>query len=134
MGEIGKFVQHGASLITPRVLHGIHKQLPMLKLEFSQIQNPSFPHLSEQLDFLADVLEDFAEGAGEDIPYIAVASVAFAIAYAHRKLDLIPDTIPVLGRSDDSSVVRMVLLEHEKVLSAHAAKIGFDWAELSLKP
>lgn len=134
MGEISKFVHHGASLITPRVLHGIHKQLPMLKLEFSQIQNPSYPHLSEQLDFLSDVLEDFAEGAGEDVPYITVACVAFAIAYAHRKLDLIPDTIPDLGRSDDSSVVRVVMLEHEKYLSAHAAKIGMNWSTLSLMP
>ena len=48
-------------------------RLPLLKAEFTQIHAPKFPHLVDQLEFLADVVEDFAEGAYQDIPYTAAA-------------------------------------------------------------
>jgi uncharacterized membrane protein YkvA (DUF1232 family) len=134
MAEIVQFVHHGASRITPRVLKGVHKKLPMLKVEFATIHAPKFPHLVDQLELLADVVEDFAEGADENLPYVTVASAAFALIYAHRQFDLIPDTVPELGHADESSVVRAVLIEHERVLSDYAAKHGLNWAHITLKP
>ena len=134
MSEIVKFVHHGTSRITPRVLTGIHKKLPFLKVEFATINAPKFPHLVDQLEFLADVVEDFAEGAAEDIPYLTAASAAFALVYAHRQFDLIPDSDPQFGHADDSAVVRTVLIEHERYLSAYAAKRGMNWAKITLKP
>ena len=134
MGEIVQFVHRGAAAITPRILKGIHKKLPLLKLEFAGIDDPSFPHLPDQLEFLADVVEDFADRAGEDIPYWAVANAAFALVYAHRQFDLIPDWIPEFGHADDSSVVRAVLIEHEKALSAYAEKRGMKWETISTQP
>ncbi len=133
MAEIAKFVHHGAAQITPKVLKGIHRKLPLLKLEFAQINAPKFPHLVEQLEFLADVVEDFAEGAAEDLPFVAVAAAAFALVYAHRQMDLIPNSIPEFGHADDSAVVRAVLIEHEKALGAHAMKIGIAWAKITVK-
>ncbi|MFT6619746.1 MAG: hypothetical protein ACJASX_002650, partial [Limisphaerales bacterium] len=73
MAEIKKFVHHGASEVNQRILEGIHKKLPMLKIEFSQINAPKYPHLVEQLEFLADVIEDFMEGADKGIPLGTVA-------------------------------------------------------------
>jgi len=134
MGEIVKFVHHGAAKITPRILKGIHKKLPMLKLEFSEIDDPKYPHLPEQLQFLTDVVEDFAEGLAEDLPYVTVAHAAFALVYAHQEFDLIPDWIPDFGHADDSSVVRAVLIEHEKVLSAYAEKLEVQWSRISVQP
>ena len=61
MSEIAEFLHHGAEQITPKILHGIHKKLPALKLQFAEISAPEFPHLVEQLEFLADVVEDFVE-------------------------------------------------------------------------
>lgn len=134
MSEIVQFVRHGASRITPRVLKGIHKKLPFLKVEFATIHAPKYPHLVDQLEFLADVVEDFAEGAAEDLPYVTVAGAAFALVYAHRQLDLIPDSVPEFGHADESSVVRAVLIEHEKVLSDHAARHGLNWVKVTFKP
>jgi uncharacterized membrane protein YkvA (DUF1232 family) len=48
------------------------------------------------------------------LPYYAVAEAAFALIYAHKKSDIIPDFIPELGYGDDSSVVRSVLIRYEK--------------------
>jgi uncharacterized membrane protein YkvA (DUF1232 family) len=134
MSDIAKFVRHGAAQITPRILSGIYKKLPLLKMEFTQINAPKFPHLVEQLEFLADVVEDFAENADTDVPLVAVAGAAFALVYAHRQVDLIPDTSPEFGLADESSVVRAVLIEHEKAFAAFAARHHLSWSKVTVKP
>ncbi len=70
MSETAKFMHHGAASITPNILKGVHKKLPFLKLKFNELNDPAFPHLPDQLEFLADVVEDFAEGVEDDLPYI----------------------------------------------------------------
>lgn len=132
MPEIVQMLHRGASQITPRILKGIHRKLPMLKVEFAQINSPAYPHLVDQLEFLADVVEDFAEGADDDIPYTTAASAAYALVYAHRQTDLIPDRVPLFGHADDSGVVRAVLIEHERVLSEYAQRHGVDWSQITL--
>ena len=133
MAEIAEFVHNGASRITPQVLKGVHRKLPYLKVEFATINAPKFPHLVDQLEFLADVVEDFADGKADDLPYITIAAAAFALIYAHRQLDLIPNSIPDIGHADDSAVVRAVLIEHERVLSDYAANHHINWARVTLR-
>jgi len=134
MAEIAKFVHHGTSMITPKILKGVHKRLPFLKLKFTEFDDPAFPHLSDQLEFLADVIEDFAEGVEEDLPYATVAAATFALVYADRQIDLIPDAIPAVGHADDSAVVRAILMENEKVLAAYAERHKMKWDAVSIKP
>ena len=85
MSEIVNFVNHGAASITPAMLEKVLRQLPQWKLEFTQIYAPLFPHLVDQLEFLADAVEDTAEGAYKDLPYFAVAEAVFALVYAHKR-------------------------------------------------
>lgn len=134
MSEIAKFVRHGAAQITPKILAGVHKKLPLLKVKFAQINAPQYPHLVDQLEFLADVVEDFAEEADLDLPYLMVASAVFALVYAHREFDLIPDHVPHIGHADESSVVRAVLMEHERALASYATRHGMDWSHITVKP
>lgn len=134
MAEIVKFVHHGAAQVTPQILEGIHKKLPMLKIEFAQINAPKYPHLVEQLEFLADVLEDFVEGADKQVPLFVVAEAAFALAYAHKQHDLIPDSNQQFGYADDSSVTRAVLMENEKVFSAYAQRHKLNWKKITVRP
>ena len=134
MSEFVDYVNHGASLITPRVVEQVLRHLPIWKVEFTQINAPKFPHLVDQLEFLADAVEDFAEGAYKDLPYFAVAEAVFALTYAHKKIDVIPDLIPNMGRADDSSVVRAVLIQNEKAFAKYAAAQGFNWSKITSKP
>jgi uncharacterized membrane protein YkvA (DUF1232 family) len=134
MAEIKKFVHHGASEVNLHILEGIHKALPMLKIEFAQINAPKYPHLVEQLEFLADVIEDYMEGADKDVPLGTVAEAAFALAYAHKQTDLIPNNIPGFGYLDDSSVVRCVLMENERALKAYAIRHDLEWSNVTIKP
>jgi uncharacterized membrane protein YkvA (DUF1232 family) len=73
------------------------------------------------------------DGEAADLPFVTVAAAAFALVYAHRQMDLIPNSIPEFGHADDSAVVRTVLIEHERALAAHAAKIGISWAKITVK-
>ena len=134
MGELARFVHRGAATVTPKTLRGLQSKLPLLKLEFANSVDTKYPHLAEQLPFLVTIVEDFLEGAADDLPLVVVASAAFAIIYCHRQFDLIPDSVPEFGHADDSGVVRVVLIEYEKVLSAYCAKLGLNWSRVSTKP
>ena len=134
MSEIVNFVNHGAASITPAIADKIMPLLPQWKLEFTQIYAPLFPHLVDQLEFLADAVEDTAEGAYKDLPYFAVAEALFALIYAHKKVGIIPDTILNLGRADDSSIVRAVLIQNEKAFATYAAARDVEWSKITSAP
>lgn len=134
MSEFAEFVRRGAAKITPQVLKRVHKKLPMLKLEFAQIHAPSFPHLIPQLQLMANLVEDSIDGKADDVPLVTVAAACFAIIYAQRQWDLIPDPIMDMGRLDDSGVVRVVLIENERILSEYAEKQGLSWRAISVNP
>jgi len=134
MSEIAKFVNSGAGSITPAIAEKVMRQLPQWKLEFTQINAPLFPHLVDQLEFLANAVEDVVEGAYKELPYFAVAQAVFALVYAHKKVGIIPDSILNLGYADDSSVVRAVLIQNEKAFAIYAGTQGTDWQRITSQP
>src|ERR1039457_63958 len=134
MPEITKFVNSGAASITPAIAEKVLHQLPQWKLEFTQIRAPQFPHLVDQLEFLADAVEDSIEGAYKELPYAAIAQAVFALLYAHKKIGIIPESILELGRADDSSVVRAVLIQNEKAFAIYAGMQGIDWRKITSQP
>jgi uncharacterized membrane protein YkvA (DUF1232 family) len=134
MPEIVKFVNNGAAIITPSIAEKVLRQLPQWKLEFTQINAPQFPHLVDQLEFLADAVEDAVEGVYKDLPFVTIAQATFALLYAHKKIGIIPDSLLDLGRADDSSVVRAVLIQNEKVLQVYATAQGVDLQIISSQP
>jgi uncharacterized membrane protein YkvA (DUF1232 family) len=134
MPEIVKFINSGAVSITPSIAEKVLRQLPQWKLEFTQINAPKFPHLVDQLDFLASAVEDAVEGAYKDLPFVTIAQATFALLYAHKKLGVIPESLLDLGRADDSSVVRAVLIQNEKPLRGYAAAQGIDLKKITSQP
>ena len=134
MPEIAKFVNNGAMTITPGVAEKVLRQLPQWKLEFTQIHAPLFPHLVDQLEFLANAVEDVVEGAYKELPYAAVAQAVFALIYAHKKGGVIPDSVLSLGYADDSSVVRAVLIQNERTFAIYAGAQGVDWQHITSQP
>src|ERR1019366_8459179 len=134
MPEIVAFVNRGAASITSGVAEKVLRHLPQWKLEFTQIYEPLFPHLVDQLEFLADAFEDTVEGAYKDLPYLAFAQAVFALIYAHKKVGIIPDSILNLGRADDSSVVRAVLIQNEKAFAIYAAAQNTEWSRITSQP
>ena len=134
MPEIVKFLNNGAAGVTPAMAEKVLRQLPQWKLEFTQIQAPLFPHLVDQLEFLANAVEDVIEGAYKDLPYSATAQAVFALIFAHKKLGIIPDSVLNLGYADDSSVVRAVLIQNEKAFALYANAQEIDWQRITSQP
>jgi uncharacterized membrane protein YkvA (DUF1232 family) len=134
MSEIAKFVNNGSASITPAIAEKALRHLPQWKLEFTQINAPKFPHLVDQLEFLADAIEDTVEGAYKELPYAALAQAVFALIYAHKKMGIIPESVLELGRADDSSVVRAVLIQNEKAFAIYAGTQGVDWRKITSQP
>lgn len=134
MPEIAKFVNNGAASITPGVAEKVLRQLPQWKLEFTQIHAPLFPHLVDQLEFLANAVEDAVEGAYKELPYAAISQAVFALIYAHKKGGVIPDSVLSLGYADDSSVVRAVLIQNERSFAIYAGVQGVDWQKITSQP
>ena len=134
MPEIADFLNHGAASISPAIVDKMLRALPQWKLEYTQIYEPLFPHLGDQLDFLANAVEDSAEGAYKELPYYATAQATFALIYAHKRVGIIPDSVLNLGRADDSSVVRAVLIQNEKAFAIYAASQDQDWSKITSQP
>jgi uncharacterized membrane protein YkvA (DUF1232 family) len=134
MPEIAKFVNNAAAAVTPAIAEKVLRQLPQWKLEFTQINAPKFPHLVDQLEFLADAVEDAVEGVYKDLPFQTIAQAVFALIYAHKKMGIIPESVLELGRADDSSVVRAVLIQNEKAFAVYAGTQGVDWQKITSQP
>ena len=134
MPEIAKFVNNAAATITPNIAEKVLRQLPQWKLEFTQIHAPKFPHLVDQLEFLADAVEDAVEGAYKELPYATTAQAVFALLYTHKKMGIIHDSVLELGRADDSSVVRAVLIQNEKTFASYANAQGISWQKITSQP
>ena len=73
MAELAEFVRSKSGKINNEILKRVYKKLPMLKLEFAQLHAPNFPHLIPQLQFLANVVEDFVDGKADEIPLVTIA-------------------------------------------------------------
>jgi len=134
MAEIANFLNRNAEQITPAIVERLMRELPMWKAEFSQISAPKYPHLVDQLEFLADAVEDVYEGAYKDIPYFALAEAVFALIYVHKQVGIIPNFIQDAGHADDSSIVRAVLIQNKKHFELYAAYQGVDWHQVTSQP
>ena len=74
------------------------------------------------------------KGAYKDLPYVAFAQAVFALIYAHKKVGIIPDSVLNMGRADDSSVVRAVLIQNEKAFAIYAASQNVEWSRITSQP
>ncbi|WP_157895356.1 hypothetical protein [Verrucomicrobium sp. GAS474] len=129
-----EYVKKQAVRVTPAAVKGLLLKLPLLKVEFTQIAAPAFPHLFEQLEFLAGLVEDFAEGVDEQIPYVVAAEAAFVLLYVHKHIDMISGELPSDAHADDSSIVRAVLTSRQAELADYASRHQIPWQGLTPKP
>ncbi|MBV9999132.1 MAG: DUF1232 domain-containing protein [Verrucomicrobia bacterium] len=115
--ELKRFIAEGAAGITPARLEKLIRLLPRIRLAVTQVHE--FPHLADQVELLAEIIEDFHSGLSRDIPYTAVAESAFALFYVHKHIDIIPDHIPGMGRADDAAIVTTVFENYKQPFLAH---------------
>lgn len=113
--SISEYVERRAALLTPENLDELRADLPLLNSRFAAIVVPQFPHLSSQLMLLADFFVDIAESVFPGGSEASRNEAAFALRYAAKEIDIIPDFVPEIGYADDSLIVRTVLNRHQDV-------------------
>ena len=96
------------------------RDLPLWKVEFTQIHAPKFPHLVDQLEFLADVVEE-ADGALTVTHGGAVASLR--VVPIDDDLELLPGE----GRLFEARVSRIVT----RKVSRSPGRTGLRYLTLS---
>jgi uncharacterized membrane protein YkvA (DUF1232 family) len=115
--ELNEFIADGARRITPADLDKIVRWLPEIRLAVTQVTD--FPQLPDQVEFLAEIIEDFHSGLNKSIPYTAIAESAFALLYLRKGIDIIPDNIPRTGYADDAAIVTMVFENYKQPFLRH---------------
>jgi uncharacterized membrane protein YkvA (DUF1232 family) len=111
--ELYQFINDGARKITPARVQQLVRQMPDIRLAVTQITD--FPHLADQVEFLAELIEDFYSGLNKTIPYTAIAEAAFALLYLRKAVDLVPDQIPRTGYADDAAIITAVFENYKEV-------------------
>ncbi len=115
--ELQDYITEGARRITPGHLDKLVRLLPNIRLAVTQVTD--FPDLADQVEFLAEIIEDFHAGVNRSIPFTAIAESAFALFYLRKATDIIPDSIPRTGYADDAAIIGVVFENYKKPFLKH---------------
>ncbi len=129
--EFNDYIVYHAHRLSPKDLHTLVGQLPELRKGFSEVKTKEFPHTPERLEFLADVVEAFVSGKGDTLPFESAAEAAFALIYLNQEIDLIPDSLPDIGFTDDATIVSLVLERNAPAFLLFAERNGINWDKLA---
>ena len=132
--SIAEYIERHAALLTSEQLGELRKELPLLRLRFATIAVPRFPHLPAQLKLLSDFLEDTFHPVFPPASEASRKETAFALRYAAKEVDIIPDSIHEIGYADDSLVVRTVLSRHEDVFRDYCRLRKIRWTDSFISP
>jgi uncharacterized membrane protein YkvA (DUF1232 family) len=127
--ELTDFIRCQASSLSVADLDRLIADLPALRERFAKIPAQTYPYLSDQLEFLYRFVEEQVVGRNRDLAEEAVAEAAFALLYFQRATDLIPDSIPDMGLSDDSMIVSIVLRRQEHAFKRSSHGHLLRWPE-----
>lgn len=129
--EFNDYIVYHAHRLSPKDLRTLAEQIPSFRQGFSEIRTSQFPHTPERLHFLADVVEAFVSGSYETLPFESAAEAAFALIYLHQEIDLLPDSLPEIGFTDDATIIALVLERNAPAFLTFAERTGKDWDRLA---
>lgn len=133
MNSIHEFVMRGGQTITAGQMDACRRQLPLLKVKAETSDLTGIPHFREQVLFLVRYAEDVLEGVYACNDLTTIAETVFALQYLLKDVDIIPDTVPGKGLTDDSLVLRSVLSSHEEDFREYAGKVGIDFEKVTIE-
>ncbi|MGB8465548.1 MAG: YkvA family protein [Terrimicrobiaceae bacterium] len=125
--NLERFVEHGGRLLTREDATGLAAGLAHLRDKTNSLRGEN-PRLGRQLDFL----ERFFKSAPADVPEAVRNETFFALLYAVKDVDLMPDDMPGVGFLDDAAVTEVVLSRNAREFERFCAVNDIEWA--ALKP
>lgn len=130
MSQLQDFLTHGAQKLNTLAIIQLRENLPLLRAKMADTKNASQPHLKAQAEFLANFIEDALDNLYEPADPTAILETAFALNYLLQDVDIIPDSLKAVGYTDDSALIRSVLLRHRAEFERFGKKTGRNFAEV----
>ena len=130
MSSIQEYVVQGGQAITAGEVDQFRRQLAVYKLKAETLEAAGQPRLREQTSFLLRYIEDVLDDVYASTDFSALPEAIFAVRYLAKGVDIIPDSLPGVGYSDDAAILRAVLTGHEADLRAYCQKEGLDFDAL----
>ena len=65
----------------------------------------ALPRVRTRVELMSSLVADFWAGTYRQVPYRAVGLMVFALSYIVAPVDLVPDSLPIIGEVDDALVV-----------------------------
>jgi uncharacterized membrane protein YkvA (DUF1232 family) len=115
--KLRDFIYDGARRITPVHLDKLVRVLPKIRLSVTQVTE--FPNLPDQVEFLAEMIEDFHAGLNRSIPFTAIAESAFALFYLRKATDMLSDSVEHSGYADDAAIITAVFESYKQPFLKH---------------
>jgi uncharacterized membrane protein YkvA (DUF1232 family) len=131
MNSIHEFVVRGGQTVTAGQMDAFKRELPLLKVKAETADTTGLPHFREQVLFLVRYAEDVLEGVYPCSDLTAIAETVFGLGYLLKDVDIIPDSVPGKGLTDDSMVLRAVLSQHVDEFLEFADKSGLDFGKVT---
>lgn len=85
--------------------------------------------VASQTRLILELIDDFRDGTYREISWRSIALLVGALLYAVSPMDVIPDTIPLLGGLDDLTVVAIVTRLVQGDLRRYCAFKGYPLVE-----
>jgi len=123
--NLDRFVEQGGRLLGREESASLNGEFPALRGKIDTLRT-EFPLFARQLEFLTGFFaSDTAKGSEQ-----ARNETAFALLYAVKDNDMMPDSMPGVGYLDDAAVTKVVLSRHAEVFERHCARHGLTWSAL----
>ena len=123
--DLDGYVEHSACLLSPAEIAGLEHDLPGLRSKIAALEAGQL-QLSRQLAFLLR----FYESDPPNLPDKVRREAIFALLYAAKEEDLVPDSDPEAGYLDDAAITESVLSRHAEFFAPHCRYYGMDWSAL----
>lgn len=125
--DLRRFVERGAHLLKSEDTAFLTANQKRLREKLDDIR-AEHPRLERQLEFLAKI----HKSKPSTVPDSIRREAAFALLYAIRDMDMMPDDVPGLGFVDDAAVTEVVLSRHAEIFRTYCEDHNMDWT--ALKP
>jgi len=121
--DLDRYVEHGGRLLSDADKTELTDGPADLRAKITALP-AAHARLARQLELLLSFYEDNPPHQPGPVRHETI----FALLYAAREMDLVPDEEPEVGYLDDAAVVESVLSRHPSVFGNHCGFHQLDWA------
>ncbi len=98
-----EFIEQGSKKIGPDDVRKVVASAEEIWTRFAD--GEALARFRREAELMISLLLDYQAGRYRGIPYWPIAVIAFTLQYVLKPIDIIPDSLPVIGQLDDAMVV-----------------------------